>query len=67
VIIPRRRGKILEVPNLLDETLLREPQCGVVGTDRLGRDRCVWSGRESDSVWNPKIAHSKQATAMQEA
>jgi len=27
VIVPRRRGKILEVPNLFDSTLLQKPQC----------------------------------------
>jgi len=52
VIVPRRRGRILEVPNLLDETLLQEPQCGVAGTDILGRDICRWSGRESDNAGN---------------
>jgi len=29
LIVPRRRGGILEVSKLLDETLLWEPRCGV--------------------------------------
>ena len=33
----------------------------------MGRDRCRWSGRESDSVGNPRIAHSEQAATMREA
>ena len=33
----------------------------------MGRDRCGWSGKESDSVGNPRIAHSMQAAAMREA
>ena len=34
------RGRILEVPNLLDYTLLREPQRGVAGLADVGRDGC---------------------------
>jgi len=34
------RGRILEVPNLLDYTLLREPRKGVAGLANVGRDRC---------------------------
>jgi len=34
------RGRILEVPNLLDYTLLWEPERGVAGLADVGRDRC---------------------------
>jgi len=64
LIIPRRRGMILEVPNLLDETLLWEPQCGVTGTNLLRRYRCRWSGKESYSAGNPRIVHSMWAATM---
>ena len=34
------RGRILEVPNLLDYTLLWEPRRGVAGLANVGRDEC---------------------------
>jgi len=34
------RGKILEVHNLLDYTLLRDPQRGVAGLADVDKDRC---------------------------
>jgi len=44
------RGRILEVPNLLDYTLLWEPRRGVVGLADVGRDECRWSDRGSFSI-----------------
>lgn len=55
----RRSGKTLkysqedyrlEVPNLLDYTLLREPRRGVAGLADVGRDGCRWSDRECYSA-----------------
>ena len=47
------RGRILEVPNLLDYTLLREPRRGVEGLMNVGRDGCSWSDRECYSAGVP--------------
>jgi len=43
-------GRILEVPNLLDYTLLWEPRRGVARLADVSRDKCGWSGRECYSV-----------------
>ena len=47
------RGRILEVPSLLDKTLLQEPRRGVTGLADVGRDGCGWSSRESYSAGVP--------------
>jgi len=44
------RGRILEVPSLLDYTLLREPQRGVAILADVSRDGCGCSDRGSYSA-----------------
>lgn len=53
------RGKILEVPNLLDYTLLREPRREVVGLADVGRDRCGWSDR---GCYSARVLGQREAT-----
>ena len=47
------RGRILELPNLLDYTLQRELRRGVAGLADVGRNECGWSGRERYSAGVP--------------
>ena len=57
------RGRILEVPNLLDYTLLREPRRGVAGLADVGRDGCKWSGRE---CYSAGVTGQRKASRLQQ-
>lgn len=48
------RGRILEVPNLLDYTLLWEPQRGVAVLADVSREGCRWSDRRSYNAGFPR-------------
>jgi len=47
------RGRIIELPNLLDYSLLQKPRRGVVELADIGRGGCEWSDRGSYNAGVP--------------
>ena len=57
------RGRILEVPSLLDYTVLREPRRRVAGLADVNRDGYGWSGKECYSAGVPR---KREASRLQQ-
>lgn len=57
------RGRILEVPNLLDYTLLQERRRGVARLADVDRDECGWSGRE---CYSAGVLRQREASRLQQ-